>query len=49
MLLLLPYEKGMLEAVFVIGPLGLMEIIHIELSNERRKVIVLKKSRKQSF
>jgi hypothetical protein len=37
-------EEGMPELVFVIGALCLMEIIHIELSDEGGEVIVLKEA-----
>ena len=36
----------MFEAVLVIGPFSLMEVIHIELPDEGRKVVVLEKPRK---
>jgi len=34
----------MLEAVLIVRPLGLVEIIHVELPDERGEVIVLEES-----
>ena len=39
----------MFEAMFIVGPFGLMEVIHVELSDERREVIVFEESRQYSF
>lgn len=37
-------EKGMLEAMFIIRSLSFMKIIHIQLSDERREIIMLEES-----
>jgi hypothetical protein len=34
----------MLEAVLIVRPLGLVEIVHVELPDERGEVVVLEKS-----
>lgn len=48
-LLLASLEAGMFEAVLVVRALGLVEVVHVQLSDERREIIVFEESRENGF
>jgi hypothetical protein len=42
-------EKWVLEAMFVVGSLGFMKVIHVQLSDKRGEIVVLEESRQNGL